>query len=200
MVYTLRFFSSKCSLFHNSNVFGSCTIHILYTGCAKIKIIPAPKGYSVGSTRPFHNDGYCDVWQAASVSMRLAERGGSEGALPDSALLRDPYPICVHSLLHFPLGFILLVWSFDFFSDLGAPPPPSNTIFCHQTHLFLATTFQFHILSNPKASLFTPCCLLPLCFVTNTKIVHFILGLFKSEIVQLFTYCIISNTRSKECI
>ena len=33
----LRFFSSKCSLFHNSNVFGSCNIHILYTGCAKIK-------------------------------------------------------------------------------------------------------------------------------------------------------------------
>ena len=45
MVYTLRFFSSKCSLFHNSNEFGSCIIHILYTGCAKIKkIIPAPKG------------------------------------------------------------------------------------------------------------------------------------------------------------
>ena len=38
MVYTLRFFFfSKCSLFHNSNVFGSCIIHILYTGCAKIK-------------------------------------------------------------------------------------------------------------------------------------------------------------------
>jgi len=38
-------FSSKCSLFHNSNVFGSCFNHILYTGCAKIKkIIPAPKG------------------------------------------------------------------------------------------------------------------------------------------------------------
>jgi hypothetical protein len=38
MVYTLRFFSSsKCSLFHNSNVFGSCIIHILYTWCAKIK-------------------------------------------------------------------------------------------------------------------------------------------------------------------
>jgi hypothetical protein len=31
------FFFSKCSLFHNSNVFGSCIIHILYTGCAKIK-------------------------------------------------------------------------------------------------------------------------------------------------------------------
>ena len=37
MVYILRFFSSKCSLFHNSNVFGSCIIHILYTECAKIK-------------------------------------------------------------------------------------------------------------------------------------------------------------------
>jgi len=37
MVYTIRFFSSKCSLFHNSNVFGSCVIHILYTECAKIK-------------------------------------------------------------------------------------------------------------------------------------------------------------------
>jgi len=36
-VYTLRFFSSKCSLFHNSNLFGSCIIHILYTACAKIK-------------------------------------------------------------------------------------------------------------------------------------------------------------------
>ena len=37
MLYTLRFFSSKCSLFHNPNLFGSCIIHILYTGCAKIK-------------------------------------------------------------------------------------------------------------------------------------------------------------------
>ena len=31
------FFLSKCSLCHNSNLFGSCIIHILYTGCAKIK-------------------------------------------------------------------------------------------------------------------------------------------------------------------
>ena len=31
------FFSSKCSLFHNGNLFGSCIIHILYTECAKIK-------------------------------------------------------------------------------------------------------------------------------------------------------------------
>ena len=31
------FSSSKCCLFHNSNVFGSCIIHVLYTECAKIK-------------------------------------------------------------------------------------------------------------------------------------------------------------------
>ena len=31
------FSSSKCSLFHNYNIFGSCIIHTLYTGCAKIK-------------------------------------------------------------------------------------------------------------------------------------------------------------------
>ena len=35
--YSPFFFSSKFSLFHNSNVFGSCISHILYTGCAKIK-------------------------------------------------------------------------------------------------------------------------------------------------------------------
>jgi hypothetical protein len=44
-IYSSFFCSSKCSYFHNSNVFGSCIIHILYTGCAKIKkIISAPKG------------------------------------------------------------------------------------------------------------------------------------------------------------
>ena len=36
-VYSQFFSSSKCSFFDNSNVFGSCVIHILYTGCAKIK-------------------------------------------------------------------------------------------------------------------------------------------------------------------
>jgi len=37
MVYTVRFFSSKCNLFHNFNIFGSCIIQILYTGRAKIR-------------------------------------------------------------------------------------------------------------------------------------------------------------------
>jgi len=45
VVYTPRFFSSKWNLFHNSNIFGSCIIHFLYTVVLKLKkIIPAPKG------------------------------------------------------------------------------------------------------------------------------------------------------------
>jgi len=44
IIYSSFFFSSKCSLFHNSNVFGSCFVHILYIVCATIKkIILAPK-------------------------------------------------------------------------------------------------------------------------------------------------------------
>ena len=39
MLYTLRFFFlfKMQFFFHNANLFGSCIIHILYTGCAKIK-------------------------------------------------------------------------------------------------------------------------------------------------------------------
>jgi len=36
MLHILRFFYSKCRLFHNANISGSCIIHILNTGCAKI--------------------------------------------------------------------------------------------------------------------------------------------------------------------
>ena len=36
-ILSVFFFSSKCSLFHNANFFGSCIIRILYTGCAEIK-------------------------------------------------------------------------------------------------------------------------------------------------------------------
>ena len=35
-LYSPFFFSSKCSVFHNANLFGSCISHILYTGCAEI--------------------------------------------------------------------------------------------------------------------------------------------------------------------
>ena len=36
-IYCPFFSSSKCSLFHNCNIFGSCIIHMLYIGCVKIK-------------------------------------------------------------------------------------------------------------------------------------------------------------------
>ena len=36
-VYTPFFPFQKCSLFHNSNVFGSYIIHILYTGVLKLR-------------------------------------------------------------------------------------------------------------------------------------------------------------------
>ena len=50
------FFSSKCSFFHSSNVFGSCIINILYTGYAKIKKkIPTPKKLKrSANTKVFH--------------------------------------------------------------------------------------------------------------------------------------------------
>jgi hypothetical protein len=37
MLHTLRFFFFKCRLFHNATFFGSCIIHILYTGVLKFK-------------------------------------------------------------------------------------------------------------------------------------------------------------------
>ena len=47
MLYTLLFFfSSKCSLFHNANLFGSCIIHILHTGVLKLKNNFGAKGLS----------------------------------------------------------------------------------------------------------------------------------------------------------
>jgi len=37
MVFNVRISSSKYNLFHKTNLFCSCIIHILYIGCAKIK-------------------------------------------------------------------------------------------------------------------------------------------------------------------
>ena len=45
LIYSPFISSSKCSLFRNSNVSGSCIIHILYTGVLKLKKKnPSPKG------------------------------------------------------------------------------------------------------------------------------------------------------------
>jgi hypothetical protein len=39
MLHISVFLSSKCRLFHNTTLFGSCIIHILNKGCAKIYAI-----------------------------------------------------------------------------------------------------------------------------------------------------------------
>ena len=56
MVYTLCFFPSKYSLFHKFDLFGSCIIHILYTGVLKLK-----KNNNSGAKRliEFHQDFSC---------------------------------------------------------------------------------------------------------------------------------------------
>jgi len=36
MLHTLRFSLQNAVLFRNATFFGSCVIHILHTGCAKI--------------------------------------------------------------------------------------------------------------------------------------------------------------------
>ena len=46
-LYSPFFFSSKCSMFHNANLFGSCIIHILYTGMLKLKRNSGAKGLIV---------------------------------------------------------------------------------------------------------------------------------------------------------
>jgi len=52
-------------LFHNSNIFSSCIIHILYTGCAKIK-----KNNS-GTKRLIYNDFRQTAQRIDSVALRL---------------------------------------------------------------------------------------------------------------------------------
>ena len=37
VIYSPIFPLQNAVFFHNSNTFGSCIIHVLYTGCAKIK-------------------------------------------------------------------------------------------------------------------------------------------------------------------
>ena len=54
-IYSPFFFlSSKCNLFHNSNEFGSCIIHILYTGCQNFKKIRPNDPYT-GRTAPLNS-------------------------------------------------------------------------------------------------------------------------------------------------
>jgi hypothetical protein len=64
MVYTLRFiFSSKCSFFHNSNVFGSCIIHILYNYSTNT----GTEYFKQGIHSPFFSSSKCSLFHNSNV-------------------------------------------------------------------------------------------------------------------------------------
>ena len=63
-VYTLRFFfSSKCSLFHNSNVSGSCIVHILYIYSTNI----GTEHFKHGIYSPFFFSSKCSLFHNSNV-------------------------------------------------------------------------------------------------------------------------------------
>ena len=63
MVYTLRFFSSKFSLFHNSNIFGSCIIHILYIHSTNI----GTEHFKHGIYSPFFFSSKCSLFHNSNI-------------------------------------------------------------------------------------------------------------------------------------
>ena len=64
MVYTLRFFSSsKCNLFHNSNVFDSCIIHILYMYSTNI----GTENFKHGIYSPFFSSSKCNLFNNCNM-------------------------------------------------------------------------------------------------------------------------------------
>jgi len=72
-IYSPCFFSSKCSLFHNSNVFGSCVIHILYKKVLKLKkIIPAPRGWRTLRVILFWRNVKTKAWWTISKLLYVA--------------------------------------------------------------------------------------------------------------------------------
>jgi len=87
MVYTLHFFSSsKCRMFHDSNVFGSCIIHILYiystnigTEYFKHGIYP-PVFYPSSKCSLFHNSnifGSCIIHILYTGVLKLKKNSGA---------------------------------------------------------------------------------------------------------------------------
>jgi len=77
VIYFPFFFPSRCSLFHNSNVFGSCVIYILYTVCAKIK----KKQHSSSKCSLFYNSnlfGSCIIHILFTGVLKLKNNSGTK--------------------------------------------------------------------------------------------------------------------------
>ena len=62
-IHSPFFSSSKCSLFHNSNVFGSCIIHILYI--YSTNIVTEYLKYGIHS--PFFSSSKCSLFHNSNV-------------------------------------------------------------------------------------------------------------------------------------
>jgi len=63
-------------LFHNSNLFGSCIIHILFTGCVKIKKNPlAPNDHYSGRTAPLTSKHYNLYIYSTNTGTEYFKRG-----------------------------------------------------------------------------------------------------------------------------
>ena len=81
-IYSPLFSSSKCSLFHNSNVFGSCIIHILYIYSTNIGIEYFEHGiysplFSSSKCSLFHNSnvfGYCIIHILYTVCAKIKKK------------------------------------------------------------------------------------------------------------------------------
>ena len=68
------FFSSKRSLFYNSNAFGSYIIHILYTGCAKIKKKNNSGAKSLSKVETFMGTLFYDLYSFLNYLLRTKKQ------------------------------------------------------------------------------------------------------------------------------
>ena len=125
MLHILRFFfSSRCRLFHNAMFFGSCNIHILNTGCAKIlKKIPAPKDHCSTFRRSLSPSYLGWVWRKGTMKYWGNEIYRLGSSLIQLSVLRQ-----IHS--HFQIQFSTqcdLVFPLSVHSTLIVPLRPSSS-------------------------------------------------------------------------
>jgi hypothetical protein len=107
-IYSPLFSLQKCSLFHNSNVFGSCIIHILYTGCAKIKMKSGAKRLDAKWGR-FTAYLY-QLRRLVFCGASLLTRNYESNFKPHSFTLWIYTPLGVTVILHYFIIFPLWTW------------------------------------------------------------------------------------------
>jgi hypothetical protein len=144
MVYTLHFFfSSKCSLFHNSNIFGSCIIHILYTGCANIKKNNSGAKRLTTDIAPFYKT--LDVHQHHSNEPKFHTE-------------RIPFPLYAYDT-HCKYAQILGTLEHKWYYIFPVPATElTNTLFIFTDFLPLIAPQCFLLTTNQSASWFSTRC------------------------------------------